>query len=429
MNNAELTALRAGNVPRGVPATAPVYVARAKNALVTDVEGREYVDFAAGIGVMNVGHCHPKVVEAVKAQADLYSHTCFGLVGYESYLRLAEKLNQHAPGDSAKRTFFVNSGAEAVENAVKVARYATGRKSIIAFEDGFHGRTFMTLSLTSQVSPYKIGFGPYASDIYRIPYAYCYRCPYGGCYPACGIECVHWIEDTLFRTTMSPEEVAAIFVEPIQGEGGYVVPPPEFHQELRRIAQKWGILYVADEVQSGMGRTGKMTAMEHFGVEPDIIALAKGIASGLPLGAMVAESRIMDWEAGSHASTFGGNPVSCQAALATIELLQGELMANADIQGRRLMEGLKELQKEFECIGDVRGKGLMVGVELVKDRGTKERAGEWRDGIIGKAFGKGLLLIGCGENTLRLCPALTVSPEEIDLCLSMLAEILKETAG
>jgi len=248
-------------------------------------------------------------------------------------------------------------------------------------------------------------------------------------YPECGIECVRWVEDPLFRTTVPPEEVAAIFVEPIQGEGGYIVPPPEFHRELQKIAKKYEILYVADEVQSGMGRTGKMFAMEHFGVVPDIMALAKGIASGMPLGAMVARSDIMVWEAGSHASTFGGNPVSCSAALATIELLEAELMANAKIRGEYLMTELRELQKSMECMGDVRGKGLMVGVELVKDRDTKERATDWRNEVIQKAFQKGLLLLGCGENTIRFSPALTVTVEEIDACLSIFEESLREVAG
>jgi 4-aminobutyrate aminotransferase len=237
---------------------------------------------------------------------------------------------------------------------------------------------------------------------------------------------VDWIEDPLFRTTVPPEEVAAIFVEPIQGEGGYVVPPPEFHQKLHEIARKYGILYVADEVQSGMGRTGKMFAMEHFGVAPDIVAVAKGIASGLPLGAMMAWADIMDWEAGSHASTFGGNPVSCQAALATIELLENGLMDNAAERGEQLMAGLREMQRSIECIGDVRGKGLMVGVELVRDRETKERAGDWRDRAVQEAFRKGLLLLGCGHNTLRFCPALTVSADEIDVCLEIFEKVMRK---
>jgi len=248
-------------------------------------------------------------------------------------------------------------------------------------------------------------------------------------YPACGIDCVRWVEDNLFRTTMPPEEVAAIFVEPIQGEGGYIVPPLEFHVELQKVAKKYGILYVVDEVQSGMGRTGKMFAMEHFGVEPDIMALAKGIASGMPLGAMVAKSDIMVWEAGSHASTFGGNPISCSAALATIELLEDELIENAEIRGEYMMAQLRKLQNSIECIGDVRGKGLMIGVELVKDRETKERASIWRNEVVFKAFEKGLLLLGCGENTIRFSPALTVSKEEIDVCLSIFEEVLLEVTS
>jgi 4-aminobutyrate aminotransferase len=237
------------------------------------------------------------------------------------------------------------------------------------------------------------------------------------------------VEDTLFRTTLPPEEVAAIFVEPIQGEGGYIVPPPGFHEELHKIARKYGILYVADEVQSGMGRTGRMFAMEHFGVEADIMCLAKGIASGMPLGAMVADADIMNWEAGSHASTFGGNPLSCQAAMATIELLEGSLMANAEQQGRHLMEGLKTLQDRLECIGDVRGKGLMAAVELVEDRETKAPARQWRGEVIQAAFRRGLLLLGCGENSIRFCPALTVTAEQIDLCLTIFEEAVREVAG
>ncbi len=407
----------------------PLVAHRGEGLWIEDVDGNVFLDFTAGVAVCATGHCHPRVVEAIKKQAECLLHMSGTDFYYTPQIRLAEKLAAVIPGDKAKKVYFGNSGAEAVEAAFKLARWHTRRELNIAFFGAFHGRTMGALSLTASKSQQKKHYHPFVPGITHIPYAYCYRCPYGGSYPRCGIECVHWIEDTLFRATMSPEEVAAVFVEPIQGEGGYIVPPPEFHQELRRITQKWGILYVADEVQSGMGRTGKMTAMEHFSVEPDITAVAKGIASGLPLGAMIAASEIMDWEAGSHASTFGGNPLSCQAALATIELLEGGLMANAQVEGRHLMEGLRELQKTHECIGDVRGTGLMVGVELVKDRQTKERAGEWRNELIRRAFQKGLLLLGCGENTIRLCPALTVSAEEIDVCLSMLAEILKEVVG
>ncbi len=407
----------------------PLVAQKGEGLWIEDVDGNTFLDFTAGIAVCATGHCHPRVVEAIKEQADRLLHMSGTDFYYTPQVRLAEKLGAVIPGSTAKKVYFGNSGAEAVEAAFKLARWHTRRELNIAFFGAFHGRTMGALSLTASKSQQKKHYHPFVPGITHIPYAYCYRCPYGGCYPKCGIECVHWIEDTLFHTSMSPEEVAAVFVEPIQGEGGYIVPPPEFHRELRRITAKWGILYVADEVQSGMGRTGRMTAMEHFGVEPDIIALAKGIASGLPLGAMVAPAGIMDWEAGSHASTFGGNPLSCQASLATIELLEGGLMANAAVMGERLLNGFKELQDTYECIGDVRGKGLMIGVELVKDRTTRERAGDWRNVIIKKAFEKGLLLLGCGENTLRICPALTVSQDEIDMFLSMLAEILKEVAG
>ena len=424
-----LIAIDSAHVSPSYTRVYPLVAQKGEGLWIEDVDGNTFLDFTAGVAVCSTGHCHPRVVEAIKEQAEQLLHMSGTDFYYTPQIKLAEKLGAVLPGDSAKKVYFGNSGAEAVEAAFKLARWHTRRELNIAFFGAFHGRTMGALSLTASKSQQKKHYHPFVPGITHIPYAYCYRCPYGGCYPNCGIECVHWIEDTLFRATMSPEEVAAVFVEPIQGEGGYIVPPPEFHRELRRITEKWGILYVADEVHSGMGRTGKMTAMEHFGVEPDIIALAKGIASGLPLGAMVAGSAIMDWEAGSHASTFGGNPLSCQAALATIDLLEGELMANANAQGARFIEGLKELQKLYECIGDVRGKGLMIGVELVKDRTTKERAGEWRNDVIRRAFQKGLLLLGCGENTIRLCPALTVSREEIDVCLSMLAEILKEVAG
>jgi len=407
----------------------PLVVEKAKGLWVQDVDGNTFLDFTAGIAVCATGHCHPKVVESIKDQAERLLHMSGTDFYYMSQIALAEKLSALIPGEGNKKVYFGNSGAEAVEAAFKLARWHTRRDLNIAFFGAFHGRTMGALSLTASKSIQKKHYYPVVPGITHIPYAYCYRCPYNLVYPDCHLECVRWVEETLFRTTMSPEEVAAIFVEPIQGEGGYIVPPPDFHQELYRIAKKYGILYVADEVQSGMGRTGKMFAMEHFGVTPDIMALAKGIASGLPLGAMIARADIMDWEAGSHASTFGGNPLSCQAALATIQLLEEELMANAALQGEKLMQGLGELQNTYACMGDVRGKGLMVGVELVKDRENKERATEWRDAIIKRSFLKGLLLLGCGENTIRFCPGLTVSAKEIDTCLSIWEEVIREVAG
>lgn len=406
----------------------PLVAEKGQGLWVEDVDGNLFLDFTSGIAVCATGHCHPLVVEAIKKQADRLLHMSGTDFYYRPQIALAEKLSSLVPGEGDKKVFFGNSGAEAIEAAFKLARWHTRRELNIAFFGAFHGRTMGALSLTASKAIQKKHYNPLVPGITHVPYPYCYRCAYGLTYPRCGLECVHWIEDTLFRTIMPPEEVAAIFVEPIQGEGGYIVPPTEFHGALHTVAQKYGILYVADEVQSGMGRTGKMFAMEHFAVAPDIVAVAKGIASGLPLGAMIAPSTIMDWEAGSHASTFGGNPVSCQAALATINLLEEQLMANAAVQGERLMAGLRSLQDTLECIGDVRGKGLMVGVELVKNRDTKERAGDWRNKIIMEAFRKGLLLLGCGENTIRLCPSLTVSPEEVDVCLSIFEEVVREAA-
>jgi 4-aminobutyrate aminotransferase len=407
----------------------PLVAERGEGLWIQDVDGNRFLDFTAGIAVNATGHCHPKVVQAIKEQADRLLHMSGTDFYYTAQIALAEKLASLVPGAGTKRVYFGNSGAEAVEAAFKLARWHTKRELNIAFFGAFHGRTMGALSLTASKTVQKKHYNPFVPGITHIPYAYCYRCAYNLTYPQCHLYCVHWVEDTLFRTTVPAEEVAAIFVEPIQGEGGYIVPPPEFHSEFYAIAKKYGILYVTDEVQSGMGRTGKMFAIEHFGVAPDIMALAKGIASGMPLGAMVAPANIMDWEAGSHASTFGGNPLACQAAMATIELLEGSLMANAAAQGERLLDSLRDMQRRFECMGDVRGKGLMVGVELVKDRQSKTPAADWRGRIIQRAFEKGLLILGCGQNSIRFCPSLTVSAEEIDVCLSIFEECLKEIAG
>ncbi|OPX38428.1 MAG: acetyl ornithine aminotransferase family protein [Deltaproteobacteria bacterium] len=407
----------------------PLVARKGNGAWVEDVDGNSFLDFTSGIAVCATGHCHPEVVEAIQVQAEKLLHMSGTDFYYTSQIELAEKLALLAPGNDGKRVYFGNSGAEAVEAALKLARWYTKRELNIAFFGAFHGRTMGALSLTASKAIQKKHYNPLVPGITHIPYAYCYRCPYNLAYPACDLACVKWVEDTLFRTTIPPEEVAAIFVEPIQGEGGYIVPPPEFHKKLSETARKYGILYVADEVQSGMGRTGKMFAMEHFHVDSDMMTLAKGIASGLPLGALVAKSDIMEWEAGSHASTFGGNPVSCQAAMKTIELLEQGLVENAATQGAYLLEGLTTLQKEWECMGDVRGKGLMVAVELVKDRETKEPARDWRNEIIAAAFRKGLLLLGCGENSIRFCPALIVSAQEIDTCLSIFEEAVKEVVA
>lgn len=404
----------------------PLVAEKGEGLWIYDVDGNLFLDFTAGIAVCSTGHCHPEVVTAIKNQADNLLHMSGTDFYYTPQILLAEKLAQLAGGKSGNRVFFGNSGAEAVEAAFKLARWHTRRELNLAFFGAFHGRTMGALSLTASKTVQKKHYNPLVPGITHIHYPYCYRCPYNLSCPECGLACVRWIEETLFRTTIPPEEVAAIFVEPVQGEGGYIVPPPGFHKELKKIAEKYGILFVADEVQSGMGRTGKMFAMEHFGVTPDMIALAKGIASGMPLGAMIARSDIMDWEAGSHASTFGGNPVSCRAALATIKLLQENLMDNASVQGDRLKNGLLELQKNHECMGDVRGLGLMIAVEFVRDRTGKKPDKAARDKIIQNSFNKGLLLLGCGENSVRFCPALTVNPDEIDTCLDIFEEAVKE---
>lgn len=402
----------------------PLVVKKAKGAMVVDVDSNQFLDFTSGIAVCNTGHCHPKVVEAIKTQAEQFIHMSGTDFYYDAQSTLAQKLAEITPGPKEKRVFFGNSGAEAIEAALKLARYHTKRPRVLAFLGAFHGRTMGALSLTASKVIHERGFSPLVPGITHIPYAYCYRCPYHLQYPTCEVACVDWIREDLFKRSIPPEEVAAIFVEPIQGEGGYIVPPPEFHQKLYRLAREFGILFVVDEVQTGMGRTGKMMAIEHWGVVPDIIALAKGIASGMPLGATVSQAEVMDWVPGSHASTFGGNPISCQAALTTIALLEEGLVENAARLGEYILSQLKELQKRFELIGEVRGKGLMIGVELIKDHRTKAKAIEERNQVIQACFEKGLLILGCGENTIRLIPPLIITQNEADTALSILEEVL-----
>jgi 4-aminobutyrate aminotransferase len=397
---------------------------------VEDVDSNRFLDFTSGIAVTNTGHCHPKIVEAIRRQAELLIHMSGSDFYYGLQSDLAAKLAEITPGPKEKRVFFGNSGAEAIEAALKLARYHTKRPRVLAFLGAFHGRTMGALSLTASKVIHERGFSPLVPGITHVPYAYCYRCPYHqGPYPGCSCACIDWIREDLFKRSIPPEEVAAIFVEPIQGEGGYIVPPLEFHQKLFKLAKDFGILFVADEVQSGMGRTGKMMAIGHWGVVPDIIALAKGIASGMPLGATVAQSGVMDWVPGSHASTFGGNPVSCQAALTTIELLEGGLIQNAARIGDYILGKLKDFQERFDLIGDVRGKGLMIGVELVKDRQTKAKAIEERSKVIQACFEKGLLILGCSENVIRLIPPLIITQKEADLALTVLEDVLEEIKG
>lgn len=431
MHNSELHQLRSQAVPRGVPATAPVYAARARNAVITDVEGRDYIDFAAGIGVMNVGHCHPRVVEALKEQAELFSHTCFGLTGYEPYVRLAEKLNRLTPGDFEKRTFFVNSGAEAVENAIKVARYATGRKSIVAFEDGFHGRTYMTLSLTSQVDPYKVGFGPYASDVYRTPYAYCYRCPLALSYPSCGCRCASLLENA-FDKHVNADDVAAVIAEPVQGEGGFIVPPPEYMGKIMKICEEHGILLIADEIQSGLGRTGKWFAMEHWGVTPDIVVTAKALGAGLPIAGVTGRQEIMDTVHPSGVgTTFGGNPLACRAGLAVFDIIESEdLLARATTVGERIRERFRAMQARYPSIGDVRGLGGMAAMEFVEDRETKKPAGDLAKAYRAKLYENGVVNIGAGtyHNVIRILVPLTIEDSTLDRGLDIMEQTMAQVS-
>ncbi|HEV8413635.1 MAG TPA: acetyl ornithine aminotransferase family protein [Bryobacteraceae bacterium] len=412
--------------------TYPLVAERGEGAIVEDPDGNRFLDFAAGIAVVATGHCHPKVVKAIQEQAAKLIHMSGTDFYYENMVQLAEKLAKLAAAMSAgrgsRRVYFGNSGTEAIEAAIKLARYHSGRGQFVAFVGAFHGRTMGSLALTASKSVQKKGFFPLMPGVHHVPYAYCYRCSYGKTPDSCGVECVKAIETELFRTTVPAQEVAAIFVEPIQGEGGYVVPPQKFFDELRRLADRHGILVIADEVQSGMGRTGKMFASEHFGLEPDIIALAKGIASGMPLGAMVARAELMDWKPGAHASTFGGNPVAVAASLATIELLEQELVDNAGVIGARLMDKLRDFPKRFPIVGDVRGLGLMIGLELVRDQKTKERAPDLRDKLVQMCFERGLLVLGAGPNTIRLCPPLVINKDQADFAAQTIEEGLRSLA-
>ena len=405
----------------------PLVVERGEGACVIDSDGNRFLDFAAGIAVCSTGHSHPDVVAAITEQASRFLHMSATDFYYEKAVELAEKVAQLAPvgsraGDA--RVLFTNSGTEAVEAALKLARYQTGRHLALSFYGSFHGRTMGALSLTASKTIQRRGFGPMLPGAFQVPYADCYRCPFGKKPDSCDLECVDFIEEFPLKRTAPPEEVAAIIVEPVQGEGGYVVPPARFFHRLRELCDRHGILLIADEVQSGIGRTGKMFAMEHFGVKPDIIAVAKGIASGMPLGLCIARADLMSWPPGAHASTFGGNPVSCAAALATLELIGGRFMENARRQGERLIAGLERLATRHTLIGQVRGLGLMIGIELVKDRATRQRAPEEARRVVAEAFKRGLLILTAGENTLRLSPPLVIEDLQTDAALTILDEAL-----
>jgi 4-aminobutyrate aminotransferase len=396
----------------------PFVIARGEGAVVEDVDGNRFLDCAAGIAVNSTGVSHPDVVQAITEQAGKFIHMSGTDFYYEPQVRLAEELAGLVPIDGDVRTFFGNSGTEATEAALKMSRYYTKRQGIIAFLGAFHGRSMGSLSLTASKAIQRRGFAPFLPGVYHAPYPDVYR--FDGSADACAEASLSWIRDQIFVHLISPDEVAAIVVEPIQGEGGYIVPPKAFLQGLRELATQHGIVLVCDEVQSGMGRTGRMFALEHFALKADVVNIAKGIASGLPLGVTCARAGIMSWPPGAHASTFGGNPVACAAANATIRLLKSELVANAAAVGAQLAAGLRELQKKHPVIGDVRGMGLMIGIELVRDPKTKERAVDERNALVQAMFRRGVLVLGAGRNALRLAPPLVLSKDQAGSVLAVL---------
>jgi 4-aminobutyrate aminotransferase/(S)-3-amino-2-methylpropionate transaminase len=418
---------RQAAVARGVGHATPIFAARAEGAVLEDVDGNRFLDFAGGIGVVNAGHRAPRVVAAIREQLDAFIHTCFSVAPYEKYIALAEKLNSLVPGAFAKKSILVNSGAEAIENAVKIARAFTRRPAIICFEDAFHGRTMLTMSLTSKTHPYKAGFEPFATDIYRIPYAYCYRCSYSLQYPSCDVFCAHHLEDT-FKRVVAAEAVAAVVVEPVLGEGGFVAPPREFFAILQETCKRHGILFIADEVQSGFGRTGAMFASERYGITPDILVSAKSIAAGMPLAAVTGRAEVMDAAGvGGLGGTYGGNPLSCAAALAAIETLEREnLPARAERLGERFEARARDWKKRWPLIGDVRGLGAMRALELVRSRDTREPAKEEADQVLRHCREHGLILLSAGTygNVLRLLVPLIISDEQCDEGLDVLESSL-----
>jgi 4-aminobutyrate aminotransferase/(S)-3-amino-2-methylpropionate transaminase len=422
-NSQDLMRRRNAAVARGVSHATPIFAARAEGVVVEDVDGNRYLDFAGGIGCTNVGHRAPRVVAAIREQVEAFLHTCFSVAPYGKYIELAEKLNSLAPGNFPKKTLLVNTGAEAVENAVKIARCYTHRPAIICFEDAFHGRTMLTMSLTSKTHPYKAGFEPFANDIYRIPYAYCYRCSYSLEYPSCNAFCAHHLEDT-FKRVVAAEAVAAVVVEPVLGEGGFVAPPREFFTVLQEICKRRSILFVADEVQTGFCRTGAMFASERYGIQPDILIAAKSIAGGLPLAAVIGRAEIMDAPGvGGLGGTFGGNPVSCAAALAAIDTMEREnLSAQAEKIGERFQQRAREWKERWPLIGDVRGLGAMRAIELVRPGVTREPANEETEQIIRYCYERGLLLLSAGSygNVLRVLVPLVVTDQQFDEGLAIM---------
>ena len=430
--NDEIQEIRNRYISSGMASVADFYVESARGAIVKDVEGREYIDFAGGIAVMNVGHSHPKVVSAIREQAEKFTHTCFMVLPYEPAVELAEKLSESLPGDTPKSTMFVNSGAEAVENAVKIARTYTGRQAVIAFEGGFHGRTLLGMTLTSKVKPYKYGFGPFAPEVYRMPYAYCYRCPFKLRHPECNLACAEHLNDFLI-SHVAGDKVAALVVEPVLGEGGFVVPPDGYLNRLKEICDEHGILFIADEVQTGIGRTAEMFAMSHWGIEADLTTVAKSLAAGMPLSAVVGKKEIMDSvHPGGIGGTYGGNPVACSAALAVFNIFEEEnLLDKAQKLGSILEKRFNSFKDRFNLVGDARGLGAMRAFELVKNRETKEPAADKAKELVRYCFSRGLILLSCGTygNVIRVLMPLVIEDEDLEKGLGIIEDGLKEISA
>jgi len=428
----ELQKRRETSVPRGVASVLPIFVRRAQGATIEDIDGNRFLDFSGGIGCQNAGHCQPAVVAAIQQQSEQLIHSCFMVTPYEGYIQLAEELNRRTPGNFPKKTFFVNSGAEAVENAVKIARHYTGRQAVIAFEDAFHGRTWLAMSLTGKSKPYKTGFGSFAPDIYRMPFANCYRCAYHLSYPACEIECAQAI-DSIFKRHVDAEAVAAVIFEPVLGEGGFIAPPPEWFEVLAGNCRDHGILLIADEIQTGFCRTGPLFACERFGVEPDLILTAKSIAGGLPLAAVTGRAEIMDSPGpGGLGGTFGGNPVACAAAIETLKAVDSlHLRERAEQIGRLFESFTRDWRAKFPLIGDIRGLGAMRAVELVRDRNTKEPADVETQTVLAVCQSNGLLMISAGTfgNVIRLLVPLIATDEQIHEGLNVFEQALAEVHG
>ncbi|EJR57572.1 4-aminobutyrate transaminase [Bacillus cereus VD107] len=414
---------RKNAVPEGPYNITELYVQSAKGAIITDVDGNELIDFAGGIGMQNVGHCHPKVVKAIQDQVESSIHSCFHVAPYESYIALAERLNELTPGDFKKKTMFANSGAEAVENAVKIARKATGRSAIVSFERAYHGRTLMTMSLTSKVKPYKHGFGPFAPEVYKLPYPYYYRADEGLTQEEVDAQILAYFERFMLEEVAS-DNIAAIILEPLQGEGGFIVPTTTFMRGVRNICDKYGIVMIADEIQTGFARTGSLFAMDHFGVAPDLMTFSKSIAAGMPLSAITGRAELMDASGpGQLGGTFSGSPVACAAALAVLDVIEEENLVKRAIEiGERMMEVFNSWKDKYEVVGDVRGIGAMTAIELVKDKETKEPATEEVKAIMKETHSKGVITISAGiyGNVLRFLPPLVITDEQLEEGLTII---------